>query len=68
MLDHAPRWVCTLPRLRGEGWGGGTFNDSCNRFQNAPPVRHDVVIVEAQNAKAFGGQIRISTSVALLLF
>jgi len=26
------------------------------------------VIVEAQNAKAFGGQIRISTSVALLLF
>jgi hypothetical protein len=32
------------------------------------PIEHDVMIVEAQNAKAFAGKISISSGVALLLF
>ena len=35
---------------------------------NALPIDHDVIIVEAQNAKAFTGKISISAGVALLLF
>jgi hypothetical protein len=40
---------------------------SCNRFENALSVGHDLLIVEAQNTKTFIGKIGISTSVALLL-
>ena len=50
-----------------EGQGGGKADGSCNRFENALSVGHDIVIVEAQNTKAFVGEISISTSVALLL-
>src|SRR5262249_60521743 len=60
------------PAGRGGGGGGGgggdTFNGSCNRFQNALPIDHDVIIVEAQHAKAFAGKISISAGVAFLLF
>jgi hypothetical protein len=44
------------------------FDGSCNRFQNALPVDHDVIVAEAQNAKAFAGKVSISAGVALLLF
>src|SRR5262249_53932966 len=60
--------LASPPPLAGEGQGGGTFDGSCNRFQNALPVDHDVIIVEAQNTKAFVGKISISAGVAVLLF
>jgi hypothetical protein len=41
--------------------GGG------NRFQNALPVGHDVIVVEAQNTKTFAGEKDITARVALLL-
>jgi hypothetical protein len=47
--------------------GGAKPDGSCNCFENALSVRHDIVIVEAQNTKALVGKIDISTSVALLL-
>src|ERR1700751_4465506 len=55
------------PPLAGEGQGGGEPDGSRNRFENALTVSHDIVIVEAQNTKAFVGKISIPTSVALLL-
>jgi hypothetical protein len=60
--DERQAWQCRL-----EGQGGGKADGSCNRFENALSVGHDIVIVEAQNTKAFVGEISISTSVALLL-
>src|SRR5262249_61587461 len=50
------------------GGGPGRVNGSRNRFENALPVNHDVIVVEAQNAKAFAGKISISAGGALLLF
>jgi hypothetical protein len=44
------------------------FDGCCNRFENALPVAHDVMIVEAQNTKAVAGKISISPCIALLFF
>jgi hypothetical protein len=54
--------------LRGRVREGGKLNGSCNRFENALPVSHNVVIVEAKNAKSLLGKISISAGIALLLF
>ena len=58
---------CVPSPLAGEGQGGGKLDGSRNRFQNALTVGHDIVIVEAQNMKAFVGKVSISPSIALLL-
>jgi hypothetical protein len=55
------------PACGGRVREGGEPDGSCNRFENALSIGHDVVIVEAQNTKAFVGKVDISTSVALLL-
>jgi hypothetical protein len=47
---------------------GGRFDGTCNGCENALPVTHDIVIIEAQNAETFRGQVRISAGIALLVF
>src|SRR5262249_55437087 len=41
--DCARAALASPPPLAGEGEGGGAFNGSCNRFQNALPIDHDVI-------------------------
>ncbi len=43
------------------------FDGSRDRFQDALPVCHDIVIVEAQNVKALAGEKSTATGVAPLL-
>jgi hypothetical protein len=39
----------------------------CDRLQHTRAVRHDIVIVEAKNAKALGGEERVTPPVARLM-
>jgi hypothetical protein len=44
------------------------FNSCCDRFQNTLPIRHNVVIVEAQYPKSLAGQKGIPPRITLLVF
>ncbi len=43
------------------------FDGSRDRFQDALPVCHDVVVVEAQNVQALAGEKSITARIASLL-
>src|SRR4029453_7875573 len=53
------------PPLAGGGGGGGMHHGSSDRFQYALTVRHDLVVVEAQYAVAFGFQECFASCIAL---